>query len=99
MTTNTSTVSILSLIRELIAAGRTADAALDVHISHYEAGYDTGYEQQYQAEMDRINADYYTTAAEVDRIELVIWNTLDQTDDFTHRLQFDRVLRIARRYA
>lgn len=91
--------TLLSRIRELISAARLADAALDVHIAHYEAGYDTGYEQQYQQDMDRINADYYAKAAEVDRIELELWNALSQHDDFTRRLQFDRALRIARRYA
>jgi hypothetical protein len=96
---STAKPSLLSLLRALMAAGRTADAALDACINHYEAGYDTGYESQYDQETDRLNATYYTTAAEVDRIELAIWDALAPSDDFTRRLQFDRVLRIARTYS
>jgi hypothetical protein len=94
MTTNTSTVTTLSLIRSLIEAKRKSDAAVVECDNHYQAWYDRGYAEQYHQESAELRRTYYYWSNQVDHIEHMLYDRLNQ-DSY----DFSRARRIASKHA
>jgi predicted dinucleotide-binding enzyme len=94
MTTNTSTVTTLSLIRELIAANRRTAEAVTACDNHYQAGYDRGYEEQYQRESSELHREYMFQSEIVDAFENTLFDHLGQDCYDFHRARL-----IASKYA
>jgi hypothetical protein len=90
----TATVTLLSLVRQLIAAKRKSDAAVVACDNHYQAWYDRGYAEQYHQESAELRRTYLYWSDEADRIEHLIFAHLDMNN-----YDFSRARHIATKYA